>query len=67
MASNESLEVGEEGVTLTFHLSKRDVEVLQRFLERNGEDPARWRKAARRYAKEGVYNRIKADLDAIIL
>lgn len=67
MAGNQSLEVRDEGETLTFHLSKRDIEVLQRFLERNGEDPAKWRKAARRYAKEGVYNRIRADLDAIIL
>jgi hypothetical protein len=31
------------------------------------EDPAKWRKAARRYAKEGVYLRIKDDLDAIIV
>ncbi len=67
MASEQLLEVGEEGVTLTFHLSKRDVELLQRFLEEHNEDPRQWKKAARRYAKEGVYNRIKAYLDAIIL
>ena len=59
--------MGDEGVTLTFHLSKRDVELLQRYLEEHGEDPRQWKKAARRYAKEGVYSRIKAYLDAIIL
>jgi hypothetical protein len=57
----------EKGETLTFHLSKRDIELLQRYLEEHGEDPCKWKKAARRYAKEGIYNRIKAYLDAIII
>ena len=55
------------GVTITFHLSELDIELLQRYLRDREEDPEKWRKAARRYAKEGVYARIRAYLDAVIV
>lgn len=60
-------EIPTQGVTITFHLSKREVEFLQRYLEAHDEDPEKWRKAARRYAKDGVYLRIRSYLDAIII
>ena len=55
------------GETLSFHLSDRDIAFLKRFLAEKGEDPEQWRKAARRLAKRGVYQAIKAYLDAEIM
>jgi len=57
----------EAGQGITFWLSVRDIELVKRFLAERGEDPAQWKKAARKYAKEGVHARIRAYLDAIIV
>lgn len=58
---------GEKGQTLTIHLSAREIAFIQRLLAENGEDPKQWKKAARKFAKEGVYARIKSYIDAFIL
>ena len=55
------------GETLSFHLSDRDIAFLQRLLQERGEDPDQWRKAARRLAKRGIYQAIKAYMDAEII
>ena len=56
-----------EGAGVSIYLSLRDIAFLQRMLQERGEDPAKWRKFARKFAKNGIYREIKAYMDAEII
>jgi predicted Zn-dependent protease len=56
-----------EGAGISIYLSQRDIAFLERLLQDRGDDPAKWRKFARQYAKQGIYSKIKAYMDAEII
>jgi hypothetical protein len=56
-----------EGAGISIYLSQRDIAFLQRMLQERGEDPARWRKFARQFAKQWIYSKIKSYMDAEII
>jgi len=58
---------GESGENLNIYLSQRDIAFLKRMLQERGEDPAQYRKFAKRYARNGIYREIKAYMDAEIV
>jgi len=58
---------GESGENLNIYLSLKDVEFIQRKLREQGEDSARYRKFAKKWAKNGIYREIKAYMDAEII
>ena len=58
---------GESGENLNIYLSQRDIAFLKRMLQERGEDPAQYRKFAKKYARNGIYREIKAYMDAEIV
>lgn len=58
---------GEKGFALTLSLTSEDVTFLMRKLRAEGKDLSKLRKYARQYAKDGIYNQIKAYMDAEIV
>jgi predicted Zn-dependent protease len=64
---NKYAEKEGEGAGISIYLSFRDIAFLQRMLQERGEDPTKWRKFARQYAKQGIYAKIKAYMDAEII
>ena len=59
--------LGESGENLNIYLSLRDIEFIKRLLKERGEDPAQYRKFAKKYARNGIYREIKAYMDAEII
>jgi len=58
---------GKSGENLNIYLSQRDIAFLKRMLQERGEDPAQYRKFAKKWAKNGIYREIKAYMDAEII
>ena len=66
-AAKPGKEEGVEGFALTISLTVMDVTFLRRKLRAEGKDLSQLRKYARQYAKDGIYNQIKAYMDAEIV
>ncbi len=63
---NQNAAKEERGESISLYLSHRDIAFLERLLQDRGEDPNKWRKFAREYARRGIYREIKSYMDAMI-